>query len=156
MHVILNNIFYLTQREKMMWQSETRNFIRLIDHAPAAHPMYFLHRRVKLKFSGSRARHFRAPSVASRFLEAPRCFYGPHARAGVHSQHLLEYGMPSGIPYRFIYTPWSVSPSAMHVYWAISGCKWSVRWHIRCRCCVAFTRRWDFSLQLPNYRVAGR
>lgn len=22
--------------------------------------------------------------------------------------------------------------------------------------CVAFTRRWDFSLQLPNYRVAGR
>lgn len=59
--------------------------------------MYFLHRREVKILRKCRARHFRAPSVASRFLEAQRCFYGPHAQAGVHSQHLLEYRMPSGI-----------------------------------------------------------
>lgn len=50
--------------------------------------MHFLHRRVKLKFFGSRARHFRASPVASRFFETSGCLYGPRARAGVRSQHL--------------------------------------------------------------------
>lgn len=56
--------------------------------APAAHPILFLLlvRHMELKFFGSHAHYFHAPSDASRFFETPRRLYGCACSPGVRAR----------------------------------------------------------------------
>lgn len=67
---------------------------------------------VELKFSGSRAHYSHAPSVASRFFEAPRRLYGC-AREQVCALAPTEYRMPPGPVHVYLPRPRSVSLRAV-------------------------------------------
>lgn len=106
--------------------------------------MHF-HRRMELKFSGSRARHFLALSGrVAIFRDAALSLWSARAKQ-VCARSIFEYRMASGIVYRFIYLPRSVSPSVVHAYWTISGCKCSAIRHIRCRRPASLSRADEIS-----------